>query len=76
MIGTNIHIAFFLSALPAVCYSPGSSIQILEDPNCFFPDFQLYSGRHEASALTVEANGNLREKVGKFFIATWIGKTK
>ncbi|XP_036715634.1 angiomotin-like protein 1 isoform X2 [Balaenoptera musculus] len=47
---------------PPACYSPSSPIQILEDPNYFFPDFQLYSGRHEAS-LTVEANSSIREKV-------------
>ncbi|XP_072582308.1 angiomotin-like protein 1 isoform X1 [Vulpes vulpes] len=47
-----------------VCYSPGSPTPILEDPNYFFPDFQLYSGRREASALTVEATGSsIREKV-------------
>ncbi|KAM8923349.1 angiomotin-like protein 1 isoform 2-T3 [Lycaon pictus] len=49
---------------PPVCYSPGSPTPILEDPNYFFPDFQLYSGRREASALTVEATGSsIREKV-------------
>ncbi|KAM7085640.1 angiomotin-like protein 1 isoform 1-T1 [Molossus nigricans] len=48
---------------PPACYSPSSAIQILEDPNYFFPDFSLYSGRHEASALTVEAGGTIREKV-------------
>eukprot|EP00069_Balaena_mysticetus_P020921 bmy_13175T0 len=47
---------------PPACYSPSSPIQILEDPNYFFPDFQLYPGRHEAS-LTVEANSSIREKV-------------
>ncbi|XP_005414945.1 PREDICTED: angiomotin-like protein 1 isoform X2 [Chinchilla lanigera] len=50
-------------APPPVCHDPGSPIQIVEDPHCFFPDLQFYSGRHEASALTVEANSNLREKV-------------
>ncbi|KAM5224604.1 angiomotin-like protein 1 isoform 5-T5 [Hipposideros larvatus] len=48
---------------PPACYSPNSPIQILEDPNYFFPDFPLYSGRHEAPVLTVEANGTIREKV-------------
>uniref|UniRef100_A0A8C0ST57 Angiomotin like 1 n=1 Tax=Canis lupus familiaris TaxID=9615 RepID=A0A8C0ST57_CANLF len=49
---------------PPVCYSPGSPTPILEDPNYIFPDFQLYSGRREASALTVEATGSsIREKV-------------
>ncbi|VCX42400.1 unnamed protein product [Gulo gulo] len=49
---------------PPVCYSPGSPAPILEDPNYFFPDFQLYSGRREPSALTVEANSSsIREKV-------------
>lgn len=52
---------------PPACYSPSSPVQILEDPNYFFSDFPLYSGRHEASALTVEANSTIREKVGKFF---------
>nr|XP_023410495.1 angiomotin-like protein 1 isoform X1 [Loxodonta africana] len=47
---------------PPVCYSPSSPVQILEDPNYFFPDFQLYSGRHEASALTAEANSGIKEK--------------
>lgn len=51
---------------PPACYSPSSPVQVLEDPNYFFPDFLLYSGRHEASALTVEANNSIREKVGKF----------
>ena len=51
---------------PPACYSPSSPVQILEDPSYFFPDFQLYPGRHEAS-LTVEANSSIREKVGKFF---------
>ncbi|XP_044894518.1 angiomotin-like protein 1 isoform X3 [Felis catus] len=46
-----------------VCYHSGSPTPILEDPNYFFPDFQLYSGRREASALTVEAKGGIREKV-------------
>ncbi|XP_075402586.1 angiomotin-like protein 1 isoform X2 [Tenrec ecaudatus] len=46
---------------PPVCYSPSSPAQILEDPGYFFPDFQLYSGRHEASALTSEANRGPRE---------------
>ncbi|XP_035930879.2 angiomotin-like protein 1 isoform X3 [Halichoerus grypus] len=49
---------------PPIGYSPGSPAPILEDPNYFFPDFQLYSGRREPSALTVEANGSgIREKV-------------
>ncbi|XP_032975917.1 angiomotin-like protein 1 isoform X3 [Rhinolophus ferrumequinum] len=48
---------------PPACYSPSSPVQILEDPNYFFPDFPLYSGRHEASVLTVEANSTIREKV-------------
>uniref|UniRef100_A0A8D1JF75 Angiomotin C-terminal domain-containing protein n=1 Tax=Sus scrofa TaxID=9823 RepID=A0A8D1JF75_PIG len=48
---------------PPACYSPSSPVQVLEDPNYFFPDFPLYSGRHEASALTVEANNSIREKV-------------
>ncbi|XP_039737949.1 angiomotin-like protein 1 isoform X2 [Pteropus medius] len=48
---------------PPACYSPSSPVQILEDPNYFFSDFPLYSGRHEASALTVEANSTIREKV-------------
>ncbi|XP_047372575.1 angiomotin-like protein 1 isoform X5 [Sciurus carolinensis] len=53
-----------LLAAPApVSYSPSSPVQILEDTSYFFPDFQLYSGRHEASALTVEANSSIREKV-------------
>ncbi|XP_065802379.1 angiomotin-like protein 1 isoform X4 [Muntiacus reevesi] len=47
---------------PPACYSPSSPIQILEDPSYFFPDFQLYPGRHEAS-LTVETNSGIREKV-------------
>nr|XP_031316454.1 angiomotin-like protein 1 isoform X5 [Camelus dromedarius] len=47
---------------PSACYSPSSPVQILEDPNYFFADFQPYSGRHEASPLTVEANSNIREK--------------
>lgn len=47
---------------PPACYSPSSPVQILEDPSYFFPDFQLYPGRHEAS-LTVEANSSIREKV-------------
>ncbi|XP_006162634.1 angiomotin-like protein 1 [Tupaia chinensis] len=46
-----------------VCYSPSSPIQILEDSNYFFPDFQLYSGRHEASALTEETTGSGRDKL-------------
>ncbi|XP_076969333.1 angiomotin-like protein 1 isoform X2 [Tamandua tetradactyla] len=46
---------------PPACYS--STAQILGDPNYFFPDFQLYSGRHEESALTVEASSSIREKV-------------
>ncbi|KAM5246051.1 angiomotin-like protein 1 isoform 2-T2 [Ctenodactylus gundi] len=50
-------------ALPPVCYSPGSPVQVLEDPGYFFPDLQLYAGRHEASALTTEANSNISEKV-------------
>ncbi|XP_066226957.1 angiomotin-like protein 1 isoform X3 [Saccopteryx leptura] len=48
---------------PPACYTPSSPVQILEDPNYFFPDFPLYSGRHEAPALTVEANSTIREKV-------------
>ncbi|XP_045433978.1 angiomotin-like protein 1 isoform X4 [Pipistrellus kuhlii] len=48
---------------PPACYSPSSPAQILEDPSYFFPDFPLYSGRHEAPALTVEAGGTIREKV-------------
>ncbi|XP_043338650.1 angiomotin-like protein 1 isoform X1 [Cervus canadensis] len=47
---------------PPACYSPSSPVQILEDPSYFFPDFQLYPGRHEAS-LTVETNSGIREKV-------------
>ncbi|XP_059564095.1 angiomotin-like protein 1 isoform X2 [Myotis daubentonii] len=47
---------------PPACYSPSSPAQILEDPSYFFPDFPLYSGRHEAPALTVEAGGTIREK--------------
>lgn len=66
-IGTNRHFASSPGP-PPVCYSPGSPAPILEDPNYFFPDFQLYSGRREPSALTVEANGSsIREKVGKSF---------
>uniref|UniRef100_A0A8C3VNB8 Angiomotin like 1 n=2 Tax=Catagonus wagneri TaxID=51154 RepID=A0A8C3VNB8_9CETA len=48
---------------PPACYSPSSPVQVLEDPNYFFPDFLLYFGRHEASALTAEANNSIREKV-------------
>ncbi|XP_005883120.1 PREDICTED: angiomotin-like protein 1 isoform X3 [Myotis brandtii] len=48
---------------PPACYSPSSPAQILEDPSYFFPDFPLYSGRHEAPALTVEAGSTIREKV-------------
>ncbi|XP_070281942.1 angiomotin-like protein 1 isoform X2 [Myotis yumanensis] len=48
---------------PPACYSPSSPTQILEDPSYFFPDFPLYSGRHEAPALTVEAGSTIREKV-------------
>lgn len=66
--GANTRFAFFRPAdPPPACYSPSSPVQILEDPNYFFPDFPLYSGRHEASVLTVEANSTIREKVGKFF---------
>lgn len=49
-------------APPRVCYSPSSPVQILEESAYFYPDLQLYSGRHEASALTVEASGGLRGK--------------
>ncbi|KAK2101156.1 Angiomotin-like protein 1 [Saguinus oedipus] len=42
---------------------PGSLVQILEDSNYFSPDFQLYSGRHETPALTVEATSSIKEKV-------------
>ncbi|EPY79649.1 angiomotin-like protein [Camelus ferus] len=52
----------WLPGPPSACYSPSSPVQILEDPNYFFADFQPYSGRHEASPLTVEANSNIREK--------------
>lgn len=65
MIGTNTHIILFLPAPPPICYSPSSPVQILEDPAYFYPDLQLYSGRHEASTLTVEASGGLRGKSGK-----------
>uniref|UniRef100_A0A8C0SX70 Angiomotin like 1 n=1 Tax=Canis lupus familiaris TaxID=9615 RepID=A0A8C0SX70_CANLF len=62
-IGTDMHFASSPGP-PPVCYSPGSPTPILEDPNYIFPDFQLYSGRREASALTVEATGSsIREKV-------------
>lgn len=58
------HFANTRGGPPPVCYSPGSPTPILEDPNYIFPDFQLYSGRREASALTVEATGSsIREKV-------------
>ncbi|XP_062948459.1 angiomotin-like protein 1 isoform X2 [Cynocephalus volans] len=57
------HFANTRAGPPPACYSTSSPVQILEDPNYFFPDFPLYSGRHEASALTVEANGSIREKV-------------
>ncbi|CAH6777448.1 Amotl1 [Phodopus roborovskii] len=49
-------------APPRICYSPSSPVQILEEPAYFSPDAQLYSGRHEASPLTVEATGGLRGK--------------
>lgn len=65
MVGTNTHIILSLSAPPHVCYSPSSPVQILEEPAYFYPDLQLYSGRHEASTLTVEASGGLRGKNGK-----------
>uniref|UniRef100_A0A8C0RNE3 Angiomotin like 1 n=1 Tax=Canis lupus familiaris TaxID=9615 RepID=A0A8C0RNE3_CANLF len=62
-IGTDMNFASSPGP-PPVCYSPGSPTPILEDPNYIFPDFQLYSGRREASALTVEATGSsIREKV-------------
>ncbi|KAI2562378.1 AMOTL1 isoform 5, partial [Pan troglodytes] len=48
---------------PSACYSPSSPVQVLEDSTYFSPDFQLYSGRHETSALTVEATSSIREKV-------------
>ncbi|XP_054293335.2 angiomotin-like protein 1 isoform X1 [Pongo pygmaeus] len=48
---------------PPACYSPSSPVQVLEDSTYFSPDFQLYSGRHETSALTVEATSSIREKV-------------
>ncbi|XP_051054876.1 angiomotin-like protein 1 [Phodopus roborovskii] len=51
-----------LRAPPRICYSPSSPVQILEEPAYFSPDAQLYSGRHEASPLTVEATGGLRGK--------------
>lgn len=72
---TNTHFASSPGPSP-VCYSPGSPTPILEDPNYFFPDFQLYSGRREASALTVEANGGIREKVGKSFYWHLVWKNK
>lgn len=65
--GTNIHFSFSPPAASTGCYSPSSPVQILESSNYFFPDFQLYSGRHEASALTVETNSSIREKVGKSY---------
>lgn len=65
VIGSNTHIIFFFPAPPRVCYSPSSPVQILEEPAYFYPDLQLYSGRHEASTLTVEASGGLRGKGGK-----------
>uniref|UniRef100_A0A7N9DDH8 Angiomotin like 1 n=1 Tax=Macaca fascicularis TaxID=9541 RepID=A0A7N9DDH8_MACFA len=48
---------------PPACYSPSSPVQVLEDATYFSPDFQLYSGRHETSALTVAATSSIREKV-------------
>ncbi|XP_021490816.1 angiomotin-like protein 1 isoform X4 [Meriones unguiculatus] len=51
-----------LRAPPPACYSPSSLVQIVEDPTYFYPDLQLYSGRHEASTLTAEASGGLRGK--------------
>ena len=73
--GTNTHVAFSPGPSP-VCYHSGSPTPILEDPNYFFPDFQLYSGRREASALTVEAKGGIREKVGKSFYRHLVWKSK
>lgn len=49
-------------APPPACYSPSSPVQILEDSAYFYPDLQLYSGRHEAAALTAEASSGLRGK--------------
>ncbi|XP_073922982.1 angiomotin-like protein 1 isoform X2 [Castor canadensis] len=50
-------------ASPPACYSSSSPGQILEDPHYFYPDFGLYPGRHEASALTVEGNTGTRDTV-------------
>ncbi|XP_003780856.1 angiomotin-like protein 1 [Otolemur garnettii] len=50
---------------PPVCYGPSGPGQILEDSNYFPPDFQLYSGRHETSALTVETSSTIRDKVAE-----------
>ncbi|XP_027705157.1 angiomotin-like protein 1 isoform X2 [Vombatus ursinus] len=45
-----------------VCCSPSSPAQLLEDTSYLFPDLQFFSGRHEASPLTVEAGSSTREK--------------
>ncbi|XP_053418806.1 angiomotin-like protein 1 isoform X2 [Nycticebus coucang] len=51
---------------PPVCYSPSGPGQTLEDPSYFPPDFQLYPGRHEASALTVETSSTyVRDQVAE-----------
>nr|XP_020015147.1 angiomotin-like protein 1 isoform X2 [Castor canadensis] len=52
-----------VKASPPACYSSSSPGQILEDPHYFYPDFGLYPGRHEASALTVEGNTGTRDTV-------------
>lgn len=73
MVGTNTHIIFSPSAPPRVCYSPSSPVQILEEPAYFYPDLQLYSGRHEAPTLTVEASGGLGGKSGKSLAVGLLG---
>ena len=76
LMGTHIHFAFFPPGSPSACYSPSSPVQVLEDSTYFSPDFQLYSGRHETSALTVEATSSIREKVGKSFYRHLCWKSK
>ncbi|XP_060035640.1 angiomotin-like protein 1 isoform X2 [Erinaceus europaeus] len=61
-----LHFARSREGPAPACYSPGSPGQILEEPGYFFPDFQLYPGRHEAAVLTVEAaGGGSREKAAE-----------
>ncbi|XP_023445575.2 angiomotin-like protein 1 isoform X3 [Dasypus novemcinctus] len=39
--------------------------QTLEDPSYVYPNFQLYSGKHEASALTAKASSSIRGKIAE-----------